>query len=467
MLSTPNPAPLKKHLKAHPWRWGILALVGLLLLGGIGFSLRQTAQKTQQPAHQTALVEHGAIESRVMATGQVHPNFEVEIKGKGSGMITHLPYDVSDFVPKGALLVELDPIDENRQVHQAQASLAGMHSRLVQSRLSLEAARKTLETDLMRAKADLRAAELRQTEAANKRKRLETLVQKRFISQEEYEAGLTTDGQADADLQNARIRLQELQNQEIALQAQSQDLHITGSEARAQRVVLATAQQRLTETKIYAPISGVVTSRAGQIGQIVASGISNVGGGTAIMTLADLSRIFVLAAVDESDIGRVSPGQRVEITADAFPGEVFQGNVLRISPKGLEESNVVTFEVKIEVTGPNKDLLKPTMTANVEIITAQRKNALLVPSDAITQENGQSQVLVVQGDRPPQARTVRTGLSNGHQTEIVDGLRAGEQVVIQAAQQASSRWKKDAPPSSTQRGQRAMMRSLGSGGGRR
>lgn len=449
----------------------LLIGAGLLLSGALLWFAWQP-QKTETVPLATAPVTQGPIEKIVAATGKVEANFEVEIKAKASGKIIRLPYDVSDTVPQGALLVQLDPIDENRAVSQASASLAGLESKASQSRVNLTVAQRNLETDIAKAKADLSASQAKNKDAHTKAQRLKTLVQGRYISQEEYETGLTTASQADAELQNAQTRLRELQTQLVALQAQAEDVEYTAAQAQAQRVALASSQQRLSETKIYAPIAGVVTTRLGQIGQIVSSGISNVGGGTAIMTLADLSHIYVLASVDESDIGQVREGQPVHITADAFPGENFKGTVVRIAPKGVEESNVVTFEVKIEVSGPNSKLLKPAMTTNVEIITAHRDNALKIPAEAIiSDKHGGTFVRVpqpTQGAKPARV-PVTIGLNNGTEAEVMSGLKRGDSVVINQGQ-PRSRWRKDGAgqqgSNNTRRGQMMMMRGMG-GGGRR
>lgn len=437
---------------------GALALVAIL-----GFS-GQSNPKDKAPL-QTVSVTRGDIVKSVATTGRVVPNFEVEIKGKASGKIIQLPYDVSDTVKEGELLVRLDPIDESRQVSQASASLAGVESRMVQTRLNLQVAQQNLATNIARARADLHAAEMRAREAEAKKVRLEELIKSRYISQEEYETGLADAAQGQSALENARVRLQELQTQEIALKAQAQDLNIAAAEAQGQRVALASSQQRLSETQIYAPISGVITSRQGQIGQIVSSGISNVSGGTTIMTLADLSRIFVLASVDESDIGQVHENQPVTITVDAYPGKTFAGKVLRISPKGVEESNVVTFEVKIEVLDPNNQLLKPEMTANVEILIDRKENVLTLPLEAIITHNDQSFVRVLDtSSQKPKRIRVTTGLTNGSKVEIIRGLKAGDKVLI-GQKEMRSRWRKDGQGGGGQggnmRGQRMMMRSFG------
>src|SRR5207247_967479 len=143
------------------------------------------------------------------------------------------------------------------------------------------------------------------------------------------------------------------------------------------QVALGIAQQHLDDTKVLAPMDGVVAARTVQIGQIIASAISNVGGGTTVMTLSDLSHVFSMASVDESEIGKVQKGQSVTVTADAHRGRRFRGVVTRIATRGVNVSNVVTFEVQIEITDAKKALLKPEMTTNVEIIAAEKESALL------------------------------------------------------------------------------------------
>lgn len=459
--------PRKTILSKPLLIWGTVGLLAATV--GLGWFV--FPQKPQAPVIQTVTVTQGPMLKTVAATGKVVPNFEVEIKAKASGKIIRLPYDVSDIVPKGALLVELDPIDENRNVSQAVDSLSGYESKVQQAHVNLTVAQRTLETDLARARADLAAAQAKAGDARAKAQRLKALLQQKYISQEEAETGRTNEAQANSDLKNARTRLHELETQQIALNSQMQDLNYAKAQSEAQQVALAQAQQRLSETKLYAPIAGVITTRVGQIGNIVASGVTNVGGGTAIMTMADLTHIFVLASVDESDIGQVQEGQTVNITADAYPGQKFQGKVVRIAPEGVDEANVVTFEVKIEVLGKNSKLLKPTMTTNVEIVVAQKTNTLKVPEDAVqTSRRGNRFVLMKLPDGQLKRQKVDVGLDNGTEIEILDGLQAGEQIASGQGQ-ARSRWRKDQSQQgngsgSNRRGQMMMMRGLG-GGGRR
>ena len=464
-----NPPKTRNSFLKNKWLWIISAVVVL----AVGTKVLMAAffpDKPPEPPLQTATVKRGEIEKTVSATGSVTPNFEVDIKAKASGIITKLPYDISDYVHKGALLVQLDPIDEVHDVAQAQATLTSMDRKTVQDKINLDVADRTLQTDLAKGQADLKTAQANYNNAHSQADRLATLVKQRFISQEEYETGMTTQAQMASALSDAQTHLNELQTEKVNLQSHAEDVKIAAATADAQRVSLAEQQQLLSETKIYAPIDGVVVARTGQLGLLIASGISNVGGGTAIMTLADLSRIFVDAAVDESDIGDVRLNQPVTITADAFPGHTFTGHVTQIGSQGTVDSNVVTFDVKIEVDSVNKNLLKPQMTANVEIQTAKNDNALVVPADAvITTHRGHTIVEIVDADgKTTHPQRVGVGINNGTDVEITSGLTEG-QVVVAGRNQEKSRWRKDPNnpngqngngSGNNQRAQMMMMRSF-------
>jgi len=132
-------------------------------------------------------------------------------------------------------------------------------------------------------------------------------------------------------------------------------------------------------------------------------------------------------------------GQNVQITADAFPGKVFSGKVVRIATTGVNASNVVTFEVKIEVTSSNKNLLKPQMTANVEIIEFSKQDAVTVPMLAIIRKQHKTFVTVVKPDGSNEDREVEIGINDGDNQEIVSGLSAGEQVLVHK-NESNSAW---------------------------
>ncbi|MDZ7262687.1 MAG: efflux RND transporter periplasmic adaptor subunit, partial [candidate division KSB1 bacterium] len=238
------------------------------------------------------------------------------------------------------------------------------------------------------------------------------------------------------------------------------------------RATVALAEERLKDTILKAPISGIILQKNVQAGQIIASGISNVAGGTLIVTVADLNKVYITANVDETDIGKVEKGQPVRVVADAFPEETYFGRVLRIDPLAKVEQNVTTFEVTTEVDNP-QFRLKAGMNATVEIILAEKKGILLLPNEALQDpralrsyfEQHRPRPDSLRQQRPPQwwaqmganpeamrqafrqrfanrkavlvkrngkvvPQMVETGISNFEQTEIVSGLQEGEVVML-------------------------------------
>lgn len=397
-----------------------ILIVLVVIAGGAWLAWRglRPASASAGTAPTTAKVERGSVRLAVASTGRVVSNLDVEIKCRASGEVRRLPKDVSDPVKAGDLLFELDPTDMQRNVDRAKAALAEAGARAKYARVKASRLKQTLDQDLS--------------------------------SRDEYEA-------ADA----------------AALQAEAQ--------AESVRIALADAEQQLGYTRVVSPIDGVVSARNIQIGQIIASGINNVGGGTSALTISDLSRIFVVASVDESDIGRVAGGQRVTVTADAFPGRRFAGRVVQIATKGASASNVVTFDVKIEVLDPqepsapaeaparrdpgrdagearsgpgpaagrdrggsfggesSKSLLKPEMTANVEIVAVEKDDVLLVPAEAVSRQRGKRNVQVIASPgAAPQEREVEVGINDGTKVEVLRGLSEGETVVLNKA--ADSKW---------------------------
>jgi HlyD family secretion protein len=360
-----------------------LLLIAAIASGVYYWQYKKTKPQDESPKPKLVKVERGAIVSVVDTTGKVVSNRDVEIKCKASGQVIKLPFEVSDAVKEGELLVELDPMDEQRAVQRADVTLAASKARLEQARQNLLVAQMRLAIAKKKTAADLRAAQARASDTSAKVKRLSDLLRSNLTSKEEYESSEANAIDAASALERAQISIEDLKADEMALELRQEDIKLAESQVKSNEIDLSQAQQRLSETKVYAPINGVVSVSTVQIGQIISSGISNVGGGTSMLTISDLSRIFVVASVDESDIGQVQEEQTALINTDAFPDRYFRGKVVLIATKGVSTANVVTFEVHIEVLSPNKSLLKPEMTANIKIVSAQKENTLLVPAEAV------------------------------------------------------------------------------------
>jgi len=207
------------------------------------------------------------------------------------------------------------------------------------------------------------------------------------------------------------------------------EIELVQSEVKRSEIAVDEAEERLEETEIFAPIDGVIIEKFIEEGQIIASGISNVSGGTAISTIADISRLFIIADIDETDIGSVKMGHSVRITADAFPNEVFTGKVTRIAPQGLIENSITIFKVKIEVQGPGKNLLKPVMSANIDIVTNHIKDTVYVTRSAIRKDEEGEFAVLLKNDQPEKVR-VKTGIKNPIDVQILSGLSPGDEVIL-------------------------------------
>jgi HlyD family secretion protein len=449
-------------LIAAYWKWGRAA---------------KAPVEAADSGRRTVKVERGTIELRVSTTGNVVSNLDVDIKSKASGQIIAFPYDISDVVTSGALLAELDPVDELRNVAQKEAALASVRARLEQAKLDYQMALIDMETQTSSALAELAAARINEEDARARLAREEELFKKGLTTKESLDAARSQAASAANQTRQAEVKVAQTKTLPLTVDTRKQDIALAQASMKQTEVDLLNARQRLTETRIFAPMDGVVTGKQVQVGQIIASGISNVGGGTTLMTLSDLSRIFVVANVDEADIGRVKLGQRAIATCDSYPGRRFRGKVVRIATKGTNNSNVVTFEVKIEMEGEEKSLLRPVMTSNVDIQADRKENVLLLPNEVVQYGRMGYYVETPSADDPTSTvrKQVTTGITDGLQTEIVEGVNEGEEVIVPSGIQ--SRWVQGQNGQPGQQGQRgganfdrglrAASFRLSGGGGRR
>jgi HlyD family secretion protein len=426
--------------------WNMIKIISLLLLvvlgvGGVYYYQTHIAKgATTQPTTTSFTVANGNIFQAVASTGRVVSNLDVEIKCKAAGQIIELPYDVSQEVKKDALILQIDPIDQQRAVRQSEVELSQSQAKLAQSKHSLTIAEQTLVTSRDRIASTLKMVQTAAKDARDKAARRRNLFEQKLASPEELQAAETAATQASGELRNAEIAEQDLKTQELGLELKHQDIKLAEAQVEMDQITLSNAKQRLADTTVIAPMDGVVAQLSVQKGQIISSGITNVGGGAPAMILSDLSRIFVLASVDESDIGKVKLDQETDISADAFPGKRFKGKVVRIATKGVNVSNVVTFEVRVEVTSDNKNLLKPEMTANVQVISASKQDVLVVPANALMRKQGKMLATVEKQGGGTEERAVQVGLTDGEKYEVLAGLTEGEIVTVRK-DEPQSKWR--------------------------
>lgn len=429
----------------------LVILLVVLAVAGVGWWVwRQSRPKAGGPAPiKTVKAARGDIELHVEATGSVESNLDVDVKSKASGEVIQLPYDVSGRVSKyiegrneaNTLLAALDPTDELRHVDRVQAARDAGAATLTQASALVAIAREAHRVSCLEANAQVDSARARLDLDLLTLRRQEGLVARGAVTQSEVDSATAAVKISQAQLELAQARQEALRALELAIDQREAEVQLARANLAAADAELADANQRLKDTRIYSPIDGVITRRDAQIGQIIASGIVNVAGGTTLMTVSDMSRMFVLAEVHESDIGRLVEtgrlGQEADITADAYPGRRFRGQVVQITPRGSIEAKVVNFLVKVEVLSEDKDLLLPKMTADVRILASAHKGVLLLPDSCLHYEKDRPYVEVKQGGEFVR-RWVKLGLNDGTQAEVLEGLEEGEEVASGGA--VASRW---------------------------
>jgi len=407
----------------------IFFLTALILITAYTFfDSLEDSESISEIEYKKVNVLKGDLLVKVSAKGVVEPNFKVEVKSKASGKIITFPYEEGGFIKKGQALLHLNKNDETRNVAKANADLISGEASLKKSKTALLLQKHLYETDLQLSASEIEEAEANLEDSTYQKKRQHELFDNKYISQENLEKVVTTFKVNKENVIQAKAKHQAAKNSIHDISMKEHEVELAAAEVMRRQIALDESKERLEETDIYAPISGVIIQKLVEEGQIISSGVSSVSGGTPLAEIADKSRIFIIADVDETDIGTISEGQKVEVTADAFYGKIFKGKVLRISPKGVVENSITIFKVKIEITGKGKSILKPMMSANVDIITNKVQNTLYVSRQAIRLAKNKSYAVILKNDLPEEIE-VETGIQTPIYIEILSGLDSSQEVI--------------------------------------
>ncbi|HET9599024.1 MAG TPA: efflux RND transporter periplasmic adaptor subunit [Anaeromyxobacteraceae bacterium] len=360
-------------------------------------------------------VTKGALAEVVSATGEVSALVTVNVGTQVSGTLSKLHVDFNSAVKKGQVLAELDPRLFEAALGKAQAGLTAARADALRAKVALVDAKRTED-------------------------RTAKLLEKSLVAAADLDAATAAREAAEAALQAAEARV---------------------GQARADEAAAAT---NVALCRITSPIDGVVISRAVDVGQTVAASLQAP---TLFLIANDLSRMQILAAVDEADVGKVKDGLAARFTVDAFPGEVFKGRIREVRQAPTNIQNVVTYAAVIDAPNPDRKL-RQGMTAAVTIVTNQRDGALRIPNTALrfrpaadregvdaiagaapgraeaadrphakgadataTGRPGVRKVDVYQleGGRPVRA-AILVGITDGRATEVVSGLAEGDEVAV-------------------------------------
>ena len=392
-------------------KWPIVLGILMIVLAGAGFGLRAALKpKNSIDASKLAAVERGDIARSVVATGKVEPRSKVEVKSKASGIVKQIHVDYGEYVRAGQVLVELDKEELQARVREASATLQA-------SEAALESAEAAWERDKVEAEGPDVPFLLSAMERARKL-HSQGLIAKALLEDAEkaYQTAVHRQAAATRNVSVARAEV---------------------AKARAQvaqaRAVLDRSQEDLRNSTIVSPMDGLVLSRDVEIGDAVSSILVLGSEATLVMTLGDVSDVYVLGKVDQADIGKVFLGQRARIVVESFKDRKFDGAVTKIAPLGVEKDNVTTFEVRVSIRNPGGEL-KANMSANAEIILEEKKNVLLIPDSSVVYDRERRASVEVPDPTVEKGKrkvAIKTGISNGLKTELLAGLREGQQVVLQ------------------------------------
>ena len=383
-----------KNSKKIWWIIGAIAVLVIALV--LLFSLKKGKKGELQVMTERSRID--SIEVTVTATGELQPVYKVDVGTQVSGILEHIYVDFNSVVKKGQLLAELDRSNLNEQLKTAQASVSNAQSNL--------------------------------TLAQQQYDRIKVLYDNKAATLEAYESAVNS-------------------------------LNLAKNQLKTAQSELSRAQTNLSYATIYSPIDGVVMDKAVEEGQTVAASFNT----PTLFTIAnDLTKMQVEAKVDEADIGEVKAGQPVTFTVDAFPDDVFTGTVKEVRINPTVTANVVTYTVIIDAPNPESKLF-PGMTASVTI-TTKKESGVCIPMTALfasiepesmklLEKKGftfkslyknqeeltqglkdvtKKTVWVKRGDNAYEQIRVTLGLNNGVNTLITEGLREGEEVVVNVSE---------------------------------
>jgi HlyD family secretion protein len=285
----------------------------------VAITLVGCAQETEKRTWNLARVQQRDIIVSVQAAGIIEPVTTVELKSKASGEILEISAETGDVVEAGQLLVQID--------------------------------KRTPRNALAQAEAELEAAVARRDIAKLQRERAATLFKTGTLNQVDHEQSILEYANSKAEVVRAQVAVE---NARIALD----------------------------DTEVRAPAHGTIILREIEVGQVISSPTMDVGGGTALLRMADLRFVQVRALVDETDIGKILPSQKAVVTVAAYPNQPFDGSVLKIEPQAEEEETVTLFAVIITIDNKS-GLLRPGMNAEVELNIASRYGVPAIPTIAL------------------------------------------------------------------------------------
>jgi len=374
-----------------------LILVAVVLVGGGFFIYKKFISKPSVNVLETAKVEIGSIRGVLVETGILRPQVGavVKIGARATGEIMKMNVKIGDRVKKGQLIALIDDREIQRGIEQQKAALAAMRNTLSQIEL-------TYPERIREARANYEYAKI-------------TYEREKELLKNEYTTKDAVD-KAKSQFEATEANLKRLQDE------YKTQLEIAKANIEDHTAQLRQLETKLTYTKIYAPIDGIVSDVTAQEGETIVTGLQVAN----LVTVIDPTLLEMWIYVDETDIGRVKVGQQVEYYVDTFPDKIFKGRTEKIYPQPVVKDNIVYYLSIVKVAKEDTKFLRPEMTTHIKIIFDEKSNILTAPNASIKFERGKQVAYKVTGPNKVQKVELKTGIRGEEKTEILSGVKEGD-----------------------------------------
>jgi HlyD family secretion protein len=435
----------KGRINWLPW------LLAFCILGGGGYVVyRQVVVVPKQEAKRKVLtqpVERQNLTIKISANGTVKPEKSINVSPKQSGILKRLLVKEGDTVKQGQILANMDDSNLLGQLTQAKGQIAQQEANLQKVIAG------NRPQDIGQAQARLQSAQASLNKAKDDLRRNQQLYNSGAIS-------LQTLNQSRADRDSAQAQVNEAQ-QALGLQkagSRPEDIKQARAQLASARGSLQIIQTQINDTVLRAPFDGVITQKYADPGAFVTPTTSGsaVSSATSSSIVSLASTNQVVANIAEVNIAKIRLGQKVIITADAYPGTTFEGEVSQIAAQAIVEQNVTSFQVKVAIVSDAKKQLRSGMNVTTDFQVGQLENALVVPTAAVVRRERSTGVFVAGENNKPVFTRIETGVTVNNFTEVKSGLQGNERVLLS--------FPPGSRPQSTPRG--GVFPGVGGGGGR-
>ncbi len=392
----------------------LLGILLFFLISGGFFVYKSFSKKEHIKVLKTAQVIRGKIRDIINATAIVKTqvNAYVKVGARATGTIQEMNVDIGDHVKKGQLIAVIDQREIKKDIEKAKAEYE-------RALAKLENVKKVYPAKIKEAEEKLKAAKSEFEYAKWKYEREKKLLKEEFTTEENYEIARRNLERKKADLDAAKATLERVKKEyRTKLKEIKEQVRSAKENVEKQKV-------RLSYTEIYSPIDGIVSKIAARKGETVVAGLQVAN----LITILDPTKLEVRIYTDETDIGKVKPGQKVLYYVDAYPDKIFTGVISSIYPEPVVKQNIVYYMSIVKVKPEYTEYLKPEMTVYAKIIAGEKNNALLIPNEALKYEHGKVYVYKIVNGKPVKTY-IKTGWMDEKYTEVLQGLKEGDIVAV-------------------------------------